>query len=89
MNDVILLTQDDCPWCEQAKGALDRLEGDLVGEIREVDLRSDEGRRLAEEHRVLFAPGVICNDQLVVYGRVSERALRRRLARLVPPTVGR
>ncbi|MDQ6837992.1 MAG: thioredoxin family protein [Actinomycetota bacterium] len=86
MNEVVLLTQADCAWCAQAKAALGRLSGEQIDGFREVDLASDDGCRLAERHRVLFAPGVIVNDRLVAYGRISERALRRRLGRLLSPT---
>ncbi len=86
MNEATVLTQADCAWCERAKTVLGRLADEEGFSVREIDLGSTDGRRLAERYRVLFAPGIVYADQLVAYGRVSERALRRRLARLAAST---
>lgn len=86
MSDVIVLTQANCAWCDRAKAVLGSLGAEVGFTVREVDVGSDEGRRLAERCRLAFVPGVVCDDQLVAYGRVSERALRRRLVRLVVAT---
>lgn len=77
MSDVIVLTQPDCAWCDRAKAVFGSLGAEIGLTVREVDVGSDEGRRLAEQYRLAFVPGVVCEDQLVAYGRASERALRR------------
>lgn len=80
---LTLLTQPACAFCDQAKDVLARIAAQHPIEIAEVDLDSPEGRTLAMRHGVLFAPGILIDDQLVSYGRPSERRLRRELARRV------
>jgi glutaredoxin len=77
---LTLLTQADCAWCERAKKLLTETDADV--EVTEVSLDTDEGRELAAQHRLLFAPGLLHDDRLIAHGRISERALRRELARI-------
>jgi hypothetical protein len=67
--------------CELAKGILVRLADEYPLSITEIDLASDDGRRLAGDAGVLFAPGVLVDGQPFSYGRLSERKLRRLLDR--------
>ena len=80
---VTLLTQADCGLCEHAKTVLDRVQHDPATPVQlrvvDVDLGSDEGRRLAGEAGVLFAPGILLNGKPFAHGRLSERKLRRAL----------
>lgn len=78
---VTLLTQADCAFCDQAKEVLARLSGEYPLEVREIDLASPEGRAMAEQGGVFFAPGVVIEGEAFSYGRLSERKLRKRLAR--------
>ena len=78
---VTLLTQPDCSLCDQAKTVLARLEQERLVTVVEADLTSPHGRDLAVRHGVLFAPGVLLDGQPFSYGRLSEKKLRRRLAR--------
>ncbi|MFF3875201.1 glutaredoxin family protein [Streptomyces sp. NPDC001978] len=80
MIALTLLTQADCAWCERAKKLLAETDADV--EVTEVSLDTDEGRELAARHRLLFAPGLVRDDQLIAYGRISKRALRRELDRI-------
>lgn len=82
MIALTLLTQADCAWCDRAKQVLDELTAELPLQVTEIDLGSDEGRELATCHGLLFAPGLLHDDRLIVYGRISARALRRELNRL-------
>ena len=75
--DVWLLTQRDCAFCEQAKNVLRRLSYEHLLSVTEIALESVEGRALALQHGVMFAPGVFINGTLASYGRPSERRLRR------------
>jgi glutaredoxin len=77
--EVTLLTQTSCAMCELAKGILARLGQEYPLSVTEVDLRSAEGRRLAADAGVLFAPGVLVDGHPFSYGRLSERKLRRLL----------
>ena len=81
MTRVTLLTQADCAMCEHAKQVLTRVGADHPLEVREVGLATPEGQELALRHRVLFAPGVLLDGESFAYGRLSERKLRRTLAR--------
>jgi Glutaredoxin-like domain (DUF836) len=78
---ITLLTQPSCGMCDLAKGILARLADEYPLSVTEVDLASDDGRRLAGDAGVLFAPGVLVDGQPFSYGRLSERKLRRALDR--------
>jgi hypothetical protein len=67
--------------CELAKSILGRLGDEYPLSVTEIDLRSDEGRRLAADAGVLFAPGVLVDGSPFSHGRLSERKLRRLLDR--------
>lgn len=79
--EVTLLTQPDCTLCDHAKEVLARVSGEHPLEVRELELASDEGTRLAEAGGVMFAPGVFIDGQPFSYGRLSERKLRKALVR--------
>ncbi len=78
---VTLLTQESCVLCEQAKEVLTRVAGDFPLVVEEIDLGSEQGRRLAQLRGVMFAPGIFVDDQMFGFGRLSERKLRRALQR--------
>lgn len=82
MIRLTLLTKPDCAWCHDGKELLGELAHEFPLEIAEVDLASETGHRLAAEHHLMFAPGLIANGHLIAHGRLSKRALRRDLARL-------
>ena len=79
--EVILLTQDACTFCAQAKDILNRLQGDYPITLREVALDTAEGERMALASGFLFPPGILVDGEPFSYGRPSERKLRRALAR--------
>ncbi|MBC9725001.1 glutaredoxin family protein [Streptomyces sp. TRM68367] len=85
---ITVLTQADCALCEHAKTVLAKAGADHPLDITEIDLTSEEGRRLGAEAGVLFAPGVLLNGEPFSYGRLSERRLRRALkaATTIGPT---
>lgn len=80
---VTLLIQDNCDLCDHAKAVLDRLSQDPAVPVRlqvsEVDLASKQGRQLARDAGVLFAPGVLLDGKPFAHGRLSERKLRKAL----------
>ena len=81
MTVITLLTQADCAFCEHARKVLARVGADYPVEVTEIDLASEQGRALAAQARVQFAPGVLVDGQPFGYGRLSERKLRRALDR--------
>jgi glutaredoxin len=79
VTEVVLLTKEDCHFCEQAKDVLARLRAEYDLRVREVALESEEGRSLALEAAAPFPPVVLLNGATFSYGRLSERKLRKAL----------
>lgn len=78
---VLILTQEQCPFCEQAKELLSRLATEYPLDVSTLALHSPEGQALAERSGILFAPGILLDGVPFSYGRPSERKLRRELER--------
>lgn len=81
MTEITLLTQENCDFCDKAKEILDRLSGEYPISVRELDLNSSEGQRLAWTGGVMFPPGIFLDGESFSYGRPSERKLKRELNR--------
>lgn len=79
---ITLLTQTSCGNCDLAKHILARLASEYQLSVTEIDLGSEQGRHLAADAGLLFAPGVLVDGAPFSYGRLSERKLRRRLDRI-------
>jgi glutaredoxin len=77
--EVLLLTQENCGFCAQAKEILDRLSGEYQLSVTTLDLNSPEGQALAMRGGVLFPPGIFIDGEPFSYGRPSERKLRREI----------
>jgi glutaredoxin len=78
---IAVLVQENCVLCDQAKEVLIRVGSDFPLVVEEIDLGSDEGRRLAQRGGVMFAPGIFVDNQMFGFGRLSEKKLRRALQR--------
>lgn len=77
MGELILVTTDDCHFCDRARTVLDELEV----QRREISIDSDEASALAASGIALVFPPVLTNGtRTIAYGRFSERHLRRELA---------
>lgn len=85
---VLLLTQENCAFCDQAKGILERLAAEYPLTMATLDVNSPEGRTLALRGGVLFPPGIFLDGEAFSYGRPSERKLRRELERRWGPERG-
>lgn len=81
---VILLTSDDCGFCQDAKEVLGRLQIEFAFGLTEIDIRSPQGAELAQAGGLLFPPGIVIDGEPFGYGRPSEKKLRRRLALQIP-----
>lgn len=79
--EILLLTQDSCAFCDQAKEILDRLATQYGVSLSTLDLGTPEGQRLAERGGVMFPPGIFIDGEPFSYGRPSERKLRREIER--------
>lgn len=78
---ILLLTQDHCGFCEQAKDILERLSREYCLAVSTLDMHSPEGQELVLRGGLLFPPGILIEGEPFSYGRLSERKLRRELDR--------
>lgn len=78
---ILLLTQENCHFCDMAKEMLDRLSSEYNFSISTLDLSTPEGQTLAEKNGILFPPGLFIDDKPFSYGRPSEKKLRKELDR--------
>ncbi len=78
---ILLLTQEHCGFCEQARDILNCLSREYWLSVSTLDMGSPEGQRLALEGGLLFPPGILIDGEPFSYGRLSERKLRRELDR--------
>jgi len=79
---IVLLTRENCAFCDDAKRMLERLAEEFQIEIVTLDLAAPKGEELALRGGLLFPPGIVIDDQPFSYGRQSEGRLRRELERL-------
>ncbi len=61
--EVLLLTQDDCKFCDEAKAILTRLGAVFPLRINTAELSSSQGQALALEAGLLFPPGILINGR--------------------------
>jgi glutaredoxin len=78
---VLILTQEQCAFCTQAKDILDRLSVEYPLSVETLDVASKVGAALAIRHGILFPPGILLDGEPFSYGRLSERKLRQELER--------
>lgn len=79
--NILLLTQEHCGFCAQAKEILARLAVVYELSVSTLDLDSPEGEALAVRSGILFPPGIFLDGEPFSYGRPSERKLRREIER--------
>lgn len=80
--EVLLLTKDDCKFCDEAKAIFARLGDEFPLRIDTAELSSPGGQAVALEGDLLFPPAIVIDGRPFSYGRPSERKLRRELERL-------
>ena len=78
---ITVLAAPSCELCEHAQSVLARVARDHPMAVEELSTETEPGRKLMIEHRMAFPPGVFIEGQPFSYGRLSERKLRRELAR--------
>jgi len=78
---ILLLTQENCGFCDAAKGILDRLSTKYPLSISSLSLNSADGHELAAKNGILFPPGIFIDGEAFCYGRPSEGKLRREIER--------
>lgn len=76
MGELILVTTDDCHFCERANAVLTALGVDA----RHVPVASREAEDLAARGIPLAVlPALTDGERVIAYGRFSERRLRKEL----------
>jgi glutaredoxin len=76
MGELILVTTDDCHFCERARTVLDA----LGVPHREISVDSEEAEALAARGiAVSFMPVLTDGTRVIAYGRFSEKRLRKEL----------
>ncbi len=79
---VTLVTQPGCNPCGRVKRLLNDLRAEGVEmQLREVVFASDEGRELAETHRIVYPPAVLVDGRLVGKGKILGPELRDAVVR--------
>lgn len=78
---VVLLTQEGCALCDQAKAMLARLAREFPLDVSDVPFYTPEGQELAEQGGIFFPPGIFVDGRPFCYGQPSEQALRREFVR--------
>lgn len=78
---ILILTQEQCGFCEQAQDILERLSQEYWLSVSTLAMASSEGQQLAVQGGLLFPPGILIDREPFSYGRLSERKLRRELDR--------
>ena len=78
---LTLVTAAECHFCGHARSVAQRLAADFKTEINEIAWESPEADAVRRDG-VPFPPALYAGDELLGYGRISERGVRRRLTRV-------
>lgn len=81
MLSVLILTQENCAFCDSAKALLERLSREYPLSVSTLSLDSPAGQELAQRGAILFPPGIFLDGEPCCYGRPSEGRLRREIER--------
>lgn len=79
--NVLILTQDNCRFCEDAKMMFERLSSEFPLSVSTLAIDSPEGQAFAVHGGVLFPPGIFIDEEAFCYGRPSEGMIRREIQR--------
>jgi glutaredoxin len=74
---VTLYSKPDCPLCDEARGALERVRGRVGFNLREIDITADAELERSYGERI---PVVAVEGEELFDFHVDEHALERRLA---------
>jgi glutaredoxin len=74
---VTLYSKQDCPLCDEARRALERVRGRVGFDLREIDITTDA--ELERTHRERIPVVAVEGEELFDF-HVDEPALERRLA---------
>jgi hypothetical protein len=76
---VTLVTAPDCHFCAHGRAVVQRISQDGIPlEVQELDWTDSAGTALIVRDGVLCPPALYVDSELWAYGRLSERALRKK-----------
>jgi hypothetical protein len=76
---VTLVSAPDCHLCTHGRAIVERIAQDGVPlEVQELDWTDSAGTALVMRDGVPFPPALYVDGELWGYGRLSERALRKK-----------
>ncbi|WP_347548836.1 glutaredoxin family protein [Pseudalkalibacillus hwajinpoensis] len=75
-KSVILYTKEACPLCEKAHHLLEDLQREIPFSLNIVDIYQDD--QFLEKY-MLMIPVVEIDAEIVEYGRISKKSIRKRL----------
>lgn len=79
-RQALLLTASDCHLCEHARAVLQRLSEEIALQRIELAWSDPQAAALIRRDGIPFPPALYIDGDLWAYGRLSERALRKKLA---------
>ena len=85
--EVVILSQDDCSWCDDVKRTITAASMRYLVSMRVIDIGSPEGSAMGMAAGVMFPPAVFIDGRLLGYGHLSERWLSEEIERRMQPSV--
>lgn len=76
---ILYITSLGCEHCEEVRTVLQKLQKEYILKIKEIEMTSPEGMELVMQYRIMLAPAIIINKNLISMGPVSEKSLQERL----------
>ena len=81
-GQLVYVTSPDCTFCTEGRALVWKLAHEIGLELVELPWDSPQGKALVERGGAFFPPALYRDDRLLGYGRLSERKLRKQLARV-------
>lgn len=76
---LLYITSEGCEHCEETRTLLQKLHKEYYFKIKEIEMASPEGMELVMQYRIMLAPAIIIDKNLISIGKVSEKSLREEL----------
>lgn len=76
---LLYVTSQGCEHCEDTRALLQKIQIEYGFIVKEIDLASQDGMELVIQYRIMLAPAIIFDKNLISMGKVSEKSLREKL----------
>lgn len=80
---LLYITSEGCEHCEETRALLHKIQKEYDLAIKEIDMASPQGMELVMQYRIMLAPAIIIDKNLISMGKVSEKSLREKLQSLL------